>query len=135
MFPMLLPLLASVEEARIEPMRWTGRLRAFAACGLTGALLLLLLTPLCAAEVCPMDETARRMGCQPLASDCCQTHGERTTPTLHHAVPLVPLFSPSDSTLAMAAMSLLPAASWEELAPRAILQGIELHTLLSVFLI
>jgi hypothetical protein len=115
-------------------MRWTGRLRAFAAFGLTGALLLLLITPLCAAEVCPMDATARRMGCKPLASDCCQTHGERTAPSPHQVMPLAPFSSPLGSIVAMAE-PLLAEPSWEELEPPAILQGIGLHTLLSVFLI
>ena len=118
-------------------MRRTGGLRAFAAVGLTGGLLLLLITPLCAAQVCPMDETARRMGCRPLASDCCQTHGERTAPSLLQMVPPAPLSSPPGSTAATVASAqpLLAEPSWEELEPAAILQGIGLHTLLSVFLI
>lgn len=115
-------------------MRWTGWLRVFGAFGLTGAMLLLLLTPLCAAEVCPMDETARRMGCKPLASDCCQTHGERNAPSPHQVLPPTLLASPSGSNVAMAE-PLLAEPAWEELEPPAVLQGIGLYTLLSVFLI
>lgn len=126
-----------VRGAGIESMRKTALLRACAAFGLTGGLLLLLITPLCAAEVCPMDETARRMGCKPLASDCCQTHGERAAASQHQVTPLAPLSSPPGSAMAIMAMAepLLTVLSWQELAPTAALQGIGLHTLLSVFLI
>lgn len=81
-----------------------------------------------------MDETARRMGCKPLASDCCQTHGERTASSPHLLLmSLAPLSSPLGSTVAMA--ELLAEPSWEELEPAAVLQGIGLYTLHSIFLI
>lgn len=82
-----------------------------------------------------MDATARRLGCQPLASDCCQTHGERTAPSSHQVMPPAPLSSPVGASVLVAAAPLLSEPSWEELGPPAILQGIGLHTLHSVFLI
>lgn len=82
-----------------------------------------------------MGETARRMGCEPLASDCCQTPGERTSPSPQQVVPLAPLPSPPGSVAAMAVEPLFPDPSREEPGPAAVIQGIGLHTLLSVFLI
>jgi hypothetical protein len=86
-----------------------------------------------------MGESARRAGCEPLGHDCCQTDGERAAPSLHQVVPpLAPLSSPlgwNVAAMAMAAESLLPEPSWEELESPALLQGIGLYTFLSVFLI
>ncbi|HEX9945693.1 MAG TPA: hypothetical protein VGG03_27100 [Thermoanaerobaculia bacterium] len=110
-------------------------LRTFAALGLTGVLLLLLATPLCAAEFCPMGEKARAAGCKPLGHDCCQTQGERTAPSPLQVMPPAPLPSSLGFALAAAAEPALPEPSSEELAPPAILQGVGLYTFFAVFLI
>jgi hypothetical protein len=110
-------------------------LRAFVALGLAGAMLLLLTTPLCAAEVCPMGKKARMAACKPLESDCCQTHGERTVSSPLQVMPLAPLASPFGSTVTVVTDRALPVSSLEEIAPPAILQDVGLHTFLAVFLI
>lgn len=110
-------------------------LRAFAALGMVGALLLLLLTPLCAAEFCPMDKEAREAGCEPLGQDCCQPKGERTAASPVQLMPLVPLASPVNLAMRDAAEAALPDVPSEEPAAPAILQGVGLHTFLAVFLI
>ena len=116
-------------------MRGLRTIRAFAAAGLAGALLLLLTTPPCAPGVCSMDDGAMA-ACHPLSSNCCHTQGERTAPSPFLAMPLAPIASPPGSVVATAAeRGALPEASLEELAPPAILQGIGLHAFLAVFLI
>lgn len=109
--------------------------RAFAALGMVGALLLLLLTPLCAAEYCPMDKETRESGCEPLGHDCCQPQGERTAASPLQVMPLVPLASPVTLAMRDAAEAALPQFLAEEPAPPAILQRVGLHTFLAVFLI
>lgn len=98
-------------------------------------MILLLTTPLCAAEFCPMDGRARMAACRPLESDCCQTHGERTASSPLQVMPPAPLTSPFGSAVTAVAERALPVSSLEELAPPAILQHVGLHTFLSVFLI
>jgi hypothetical protein len=110
-------------------------LRAFAALGLAGALLLLLLTPLCAAEYCPMDKETRKAGCEPLGNDCCQPQGERTAASPLQVMPPVPLASPVTLALRDAAEAALPMLRADEPALPAILQRVGLHTFLAVFLI
>lgn len=116
-------------------MRDLRTFRAFAALGLAGAMLLLLTTPLCAAEFCPMGERARAAACRPLESDCCQTHGERTASSPLQVMPPAPLASPFGSAVTVVAERALPVSSMDELAPPAILQNVGLHTFLAVFLI
>jgi hypothetical protein len=110
-------------------------LRALAALGMAGALLLLLLTPLCAAEYCPMDKETREAGCEPLGQDCCQPQGERAAASPLQVVPLVPLASVFTLAMRDAAEAALPGHPSEEPAAPAILQGIGLHAFLAVFLI
>ena len=110
-------------------------LRAFAALGMVGALLLLLLTPLCAAEFCPMDKEAREAGCEPLGHDCCQPQGERTASSPVQVMPPVPLASPVTLSMRDAAEAALPDLPSEEPAVSAILQGVGLYAFLAVFLI
>lgn len=111
-------------------------LRAFGAFGLAAVLLLLLVTPLCAAEFCPMDAAERAAGCEPLGRDCCQPQGERTSSAPLQVMPLVPLAL----RLVLASQDAAEAAlaigrPFAEPAAPAILQGVGLYTFLAVFLI
>jgi hypothetical protein len=130
--PATLPVLW--QGSRLNLMSGVRTLRAFVALGLAGAMLLLLTTPLCAAEVCPMGK-ARTVACKPLESDCCQTHGERTASSSLQVMPTTPLVSPFGSAVTAAAERALPDSFLEEIAPPAILQNVGLHTFLAVFLI
>ena len=109
-------------------------LRALGAVGLAGALLLLLVTPLCAAEFCPMDAAERAAGCEPLGRDCCQPQGERTASAPLQAMPPVALALPLN-VAREAAEAALAEHPFEEPAAPAIVQGVGLYTLLAVFLI
>jgi hypothetical protein len=107
-------------------------LRSLAAIALIGALGLLLGTSLCAPEICPMGKARTSGACRSLGSDCCQTAGERTA----HAPVQVPPPALMGFKSAAAAISPVPEhGSPEPSAAPAILQGVGLHTLLSVFLI
>lgn len=110
-------------------------LRALAALGMAGALVLLLLTPLCAAQFCPMDKETREAGCEPLGHDCCQPQGEQTAPSPLQVMPPVPLSLPLGAVMTAAAEAALSEFPAEEPAPPAVLQGIGLYAFLAVFLI
>lgn len=99
-------------------------------------LLLLLGTPLCGTEACPMGAEAERMGCTPLARDCCQTQGNHAPASLVQVPPPAPAALPAGFGLAAAEPLPAPEPFWRELALLpAILQGVGLHTFLDVFLI
>ena len=112
-----------------------GRLRALAALPLAASLVVALVIPPCADEVCPMDRAAKA-ACKELDSDCCQTSGER--------VPHSPVrVTPPDPAIAVAAPATdvpapglirLVAATGPAAAP-AVLQGVGFFTLFAVFLI
>ena len=113
----------------------TPGLRALAALPLMASLVVAIIVPPCADEVCPMDRAAKA-ACEELGSDCCQTSGARVP----HSPVLVPPPDPAIAAAAPAAgmptpgLIRLVAATGPAAAP-AVLQGVGLFTLFSVFLI
>jgi hypothetical protein len=110
--------------------------RAASSIFLIGVLVFLLHTPLCADDVCRMDEAAKMAACEELGGDCCQTTGD-TTP--HTPVPAPPPVlglaagsSPSARPIPCTARTL--AATGPAAAP-AVLQGVGIFTLHASFLI
>ncbi|HKV06993.1 MAG TPA: hypothetical protein VJ725_02575 [Thermoanaerobaculia bacterium] len=111
-------------------------LRAFLTVLAIAGLLLVLVTPLCGTDSCPMGAAAERMGCSPLEEDCCKTQGHQVPASLAQVPPPAPAALPAGSELAAAAPLPVPESFWREVALLpAILQGVGLHTFLDVFLI
>ena len=106
-------------------------LRSPVAFATIGVLALLLRTPLCAPEVCSMDQAAMAAACSRLGSDCCHPTGQTHAPV--QVPPPAPL--PSIVSAAVAAGPAPVHGCPEPSAAPAILQGVGLHTLLAVFLI
>lgn len=110
--------------------------RAFPALFVLAGLLLLLVTPLCGTDSCPMGAAAERMGCEPLEKDCCQPPGNHAPVSLAQVTPPAPAALPAGSAMAAIEPLPVPESFWRELALLpAILQGVGLHTFLDVFLI
>ena len=100
-----------------------GYLRTLSSVSLFGALVLLLGLPLCAEEVCPMDERAALAACEELGKDCQQSGV--TAP--HFPVPALPpgpaiAAAPAADTPAPSPVRNQPA-SGPETAP-AVIQGV-----------
>lgn len=108
--------------------------RALLALLVVASLFVLLVSPLCATEACPMGEHAERVGCDPLDSGCCQTQGAPAVDT-PQALPPALAASPVGAEAGEGVRPALPAQIKEALALPAILQGIGLHAFLEVFLI
>ncbi|HSF44004.1 MAG TPA: hypothetical protein VLT87_29715 [Thermoanaerobaculia bacterium] len=120
-------------KIQIEPA--SGARASLALFGLA-ALLLLLVTPLCGTDACPMGAAAERLSCTPLEGDCCQTQGNHAPVSLAQVPPPALAALPAGSELAAVAPLPAPESFWRELALLpAILQGVGLHTFLDVFLI
>jgi hypothetical protein len=120
-------------KIQIEPA--SGFRASLAWLALAG-LLLLLVTPLCNADSCPMGDGAERMGCAPLERDCCQTQGNHAPASLVQVPPPAPAALPAGSAKVAAEPLPVTESFWRELALLpAILQGVGLHTFLDVFLI
>ena len=118
------------------PIEPASGLRACLAVLALSGLLLLLVTPLCGTDSCPMGAAAERMGCSPLEEDCCQTRGHQVPASLTQVTPPAPAALPAGSELAAVAPLPVPESFWRELALLpAILQGVGLHAFLDVFLI
>jgi hypothetical protein len=115
------------------PSRVSGA-RASLALLVVMSLLVLLATPLCATEACPMGEHAEQAGCDPLDGGCCQTPGSAPTADAPlQALP--PALAATPLGAGNAEAPVLPAAVFEVLVVPAILQGVGLHAFLQVFLI
>ena len=112
-----------------------GRLRALAALPLAASLVVALIVPPCADEVCPMDRAAKA-ACKELGSDCCQTSGERVPHSPVQVPPPDPAIAAVTSAADLPAPGLvrLVAATGPAAAP-AVLQGVGLFTLFAAFLI
>jgi hypothetical protein len=100
---------------------------------LVASLLLLLATPVCDSDRCPMSAT-QRAACRSMGLDCCQTQGGAVSHTSPHAQVLVAALAPAGAAVVAErdrggarASSALPDA-----AP-AVVQGVGLYTLLAVF--
>src|SRR6266545_282679 len=106
-----------------------GRLRALAALPLAASLVVALIVPPCAGEVCPKDR-AVKAACRELGFDHCQTSGVRAP---HPPVTVTP---PDPAIAAVTSAADLPtpglvrlvAATGPAAAP-AVLQGVGLLTL------
>ena len=101
-----------------------GYLRTLSSVSLIGALVLLLGFPLCAEEVCPMDERAAKAACEKLGKDCCQQSG---VPVPHFPVPAPPpgpaiAAAPAADTPTPSPVRIHPASE-PETAP-AVIQGV-----------
>lgn len=112
-----------------------GYLRTLSSVSLIGALVLLLGVPLCAEEVCPMDEKAALAACEVLGMDCCQQSG---VPVPHLPVPAPPpgpaiAAAPAADTPTPFPVRIHPATG-PETAP-AVIQGVGFFTLYAAFLI
>jgi hypothetical protein len=110
-------------------------LRAAAALAVAAMLLAFLGLPLCSSEVCPMS-AAERAGCKAMGRECCGTKGGQVA----HAPSLpVPAPAVAPAVLALAAPAAPLGAAFADptraTAAPAVLQGLGLFTLLSVFLI
>lgn len=115
--------------------RMAGRpgLRALVALPLAAGLVVALIIPPCADEVCPKDQAAKA-ACKEQGSDCCQTCGERVP----HSPVQVP--SPDPAIAAVTSAAGLPAPGLVRLvaatgpaAAPAVLQGVGLFTFFSAF--
>ncbi|HEX6900600.1 MAG TPA: hypothetical protein VF789_12825 [Thermoanaerobaculia bacterium] len=101
------------------------------------SLLVLLATPLCATEACPMGEHAEQAGCDPLDGGCCQTPGSvpSADAPLQVLPPALAASPPVDAEAGVGIWPVLQASLVEAVALPAILQGVGLHAFLEVFLI
>lgn len=97
------------------------------------SLLVLLASPLCATEACPMGEHAEQAGCDPLDGGCCQTPGSAPSVDVPQALP--PALAASPPEAGDSDEAVLPSFLSEAPAIPAVLQGIGLHAFLQVFLI
>jgi hypothetical protein len=110
-----------------------GFLRTLSSVSLIGALVLLLGLPLCAEEVCPMDEAAAVAACERLGMDCCQQSGVQAP---HFPVP-APAPGPAIAAAASAADTPTPSPVRIHPAPGpaaapAVIQGVGFFTLFAV---
>jgi hypothetical protein len=106
-----------------------GRLRALVALPLAASLVVALIVPSCADEVCPTDRAAKAAG-KELGSDCCQISGERVPHPLVQVPPPDPAIAAVTSAADLPAPGLvrLLAATGPAAAP-AVLQGVGVSTL------
>ncbi|HEY0783670.1 MAG TPA: hypothetical protein VGE98_14515 [Thermoanaerobaculia bacterium] len=114
-------------------MKWRALCRWAATILAVSSLLVLLATPICASDSCPMSPS-QRVACRTMGLDCCQAKGRAATQSAPQVPVLETALAPGSIQLLSAEdPGLVPSSSPLLDVSPAVLQGVGLFTLLAVF--